>query len=119
MADFLFIYRSLAEQHCHDMAPEALQQVMQKWMDWIGTGHEEGWMIDGGDALKPEGSVLQGDASVTDGPFAESKELVGGYSIIRADSMEQACERAKSCPHHETGGSIEIRELAKVGSEVS
>ena len=49
---------------------------------------------------------------VTDGPFMEAKELLGGYSIIKADSYEQALAIAKECPAHQDGSSIEVRELA-------
>jgi len=59
-------------------SPEQMQHLVQMWMDWIQRGIEAGWMLDGGDALKPGGAVTNPDLSVTDGPLAESKELVGG-----------------------------------------
>ena len=77
-----------------------------------------GWLLDGGDALAPEGRVVHPDSTVTDGPFAESKELVSGYSLIEADTYEAAAEYAKSCPmitaHH---GYVEVRQLREVGKE--
>ena len=71
----------------------------------------------GGDALKPGGAVVNADLSVTDGPFAESKELVGGYSMVEASELAAAVELAKTCPTHNYGGQVEVRELANVGKE--
>ena len=116
MARFLFVYRSSAEQHEAEMAPEAMQQIMEAWNVWIGKGMQEGWMVDAGDALKLEGKVVNDQKAVSDGPFVESKELVGGYSIIQCDGVDAAVEIAKTCPASESpGGTIEICELAGFG----
>lgn len=114
MNKFLFIYRGDDEK---DLSPEEMQGVMQQWMEWIGKAMEDGWMVAPGDALIPEGRVVRSDKSITDGPFAESKEVVGGYSIIQAESLEAASELAKDCPGLLNGGSVEIRQLAMVAVE--
>ena len=117
MARFMFVYRSPEAQHKAEMAPEMMQQIMEAWNGWIGKGFEEGWMVDAGDALMAEGKVVNEEKVVSDGPFMESKELVGGYSIIQCEDLAAASEIAKSCPAAESpGGSIEIRELAGIGS---
>lgn len=116
MAKYMFVYRGGGEG-MEDASPEQMQQVMQMWMDWIQGGMEAGWMVDGGDALKPGGAVVAADLTVTDGPFAESKELVGGYSLIQAPDLAKAIEYAKTSPVQKSGGSVEVRELANVGSE--
>ena len=118
MAEFLFIYRGGNE--LSEISPEQMQQLMQRWMAWMEAGGKEGWLVDGGDALKPECRTLAPSGSVTDGPYAESKELVGGYSIVQAADLDEAAKIAKGCPHHASAdlgciGDIEIRELAKVG----
>lgn len=113
MAKFLFVYRG--GNDFETMSPEEMQQSMQRWMDWIQGGTEAGWLIDGGDALNPGGAVVNPDLTVTDGPFAESKELVGGYSMVEADSLEAAAELAKTCPMPAAGGTVEVRQLAEVG----
>jgi hypothetical protein len=69
-------------------------------------------IIDGGDGLQPTGRMVRPGGHVSDGPFIEAKELVGGFSIIKASNYDQAVEYAKSCPILAGGGSIEIRELA-------
>ena len=116
MAKFMFVYRG-GHEDMEDASPEEMQQVMQLWMDWIQSGIEAGWMLDGGDGLKPAGAVVHGDLSVTDGPFAESKELVGGYSMVEAPDLAAAVEIAKGSPMPKSGGTVEVRELANVGKQ--
>ena len=108
MAKFMFLYRGCG--NAAQRSPEEMQQSMQQWQTWIDAGRDAGWLLDAGDGLKPEGSVLHADGTVTDGPFAESKEWVGGYMLIEADDLRAAVARARSKP--ETGGAIEVRELA-------
>jgi hypothetical protein len=111
MAKFLFVYRrgsNLADK----MTPEEMQLHMQKWHKWIAEGLEKGWILDSGDALTQEGRVVNAKKVVTDGPFVESKEIVGGFSIIQADTIDAAAALAKGCPALLTGGSVEVRALA-------
>ena len=113
MAKYMFIYRSSAEQHANEMSPDQMQKIMEAWNAWIGKGMQEKWMENPGDALKGEGKIVNHDKLVSDGPFAESKEIVGGFSIIIADDLAAAAEIAKTCPAADSpGGSIEIREMA-------
>lgn len=120
MPKFMFVYRSSAKVHSQEMemAPEQMQKIMEAWNAWMGKGFEDGWMVDGGDALQLEGKVVNESKVVSDGPFAESKEIVGGYSIIQAKDMDAAAEISKSCPALSSpGGTIEIRELAGLGPQ--
>ena len=112
----MFVYRG-GHEDMEQISPEQMQQVMQMWMDWIQGGTEAGWMIDGGDALKPGGAIVNSDLSVTDGPFAESKELVGGYSMVDAPDLAAAIELAKSSPMPKSGGTVEVRELPNLGKQ--
>jgi hypothetical protein len=111
MANFMFVYRG-GNDDPSSMSPEQMQQLMQRWNDWISKGYQSGWMVDAGDALTPEGRVINSKHVVTDGPFVESKEVIGGYSIVQADGFEKACEIAKCCPALLYGGSIEVRQCA-------
>jgi hypothetical protein len=109
MAKFLFVYRG----GNHDkMTPEEMQKSMKKWEKWIGEGFQKGWMVDAGDGLTREGRVVTAKKIVTDGPFVESKELVGGFSIVQADTIAAAAEFAKGCPGLLAGGTVEVRPLA-------
>jgi hypothetical protein len=110
MAKFLFVYRGKPDAHAA-MSPEDRQQHMNKWGAWIGQAMQEGWMLDPGDALMPDGKVVNAKV-VTDGPFVEAKEVVGGFSIIQADSLDAAAKLAKGCPGLLVGGTVEVRLLA-------
>jgi hypothetical protein len=110
MAKFLFIYRG-ASDAAAKMTPQEAQQHMKKWEEWIGEGMRNGWMLDPGDGLTPEGRVVNAKV-ITDGPFVESKEVVGGYSIVQADTIEAAAKLARGCPGLSIGGAVEVRCLA-------
>ena len=111
MPNFLFVYRS-EPFDMSKMAPEAMQQSMDRWSKWIGQGFAEGWLIDAGDALLPEGRLVTREKVVTDGPFVESKEVLGGFSVIKAASFDEALTHAKTCPQVIEGGAVEIRQMA-------
>ena len=113
MAKFLFVYRSQPFD-MSQFSPEQMQESMDRWSKWIKQGFAEGWMVDPGDALMPEGRIVDQKQIVTDGPFVESKEVVGGYSVIKAASFDEAAVYAKSCPNLVEGGSVEIRQLAEL-----
>lgn len=110
MARFLFVYRGAIENVAR-MSPEEMQQHLKRWEQWIGEGMQKGWMVDPGDALTDEGRVVHAKV-VTDGPFVESKEVVGGFSIVEADTVDAAATLAKGCPALLAGGSVEVRRLA-------
>lgn len=116
MAKFLFVYRSTKEA-AGRIPPEQMQQVMQKWGAWIGEAMQKGWMVDPGDGLTDEGCVVKPKV-VSDGPFVESKEIVGGYSVVEAETVEAAGEFAKGCPALLYGGSVEVRRLAGLASQL-
>jgi hypothetical protein len=110
VANFLFVYRNSSESY-GSMSPEEMQQMLQKWQAWITEGIRQGWMLDAGDGLKKEGRVVNGKKVVSDGPFIEVKEIVGGFSIVQADTLDAAAELAKGCPIFLRGGSVEVRPL--------
>jgi len=110
VAKFLFVYRG-AGATVAKMTPEEMQHHLQRWEKWIGEGMQKGWMVDPGDGLTQEGRVVSAKV-VTDGPFVESKEIVGGFSIIQADTIDAAAKLAKGCPGVSVGGTVEVRPLA-------
>lgn len=111
MANFMFIYRGSNDEY-RKLSPEQMQEIMQKWNNWIAEGFQKGWLLDAGDALTMEVRMVNSKKVVTDGPFVESKEIVGGYSLVKADSIEKAAELAKSCPALLSDGLVEVRPLA-------
>lgn len=109
MAKFLFLYRNSPEQEAQDQSPDQMQEVMKAWWDWLGAGQAAGWVVEMGEALVPEGKMVEADHSVTDGPYAESREIVGGFTIVEAPDMETACKHARGCPIFAAGGRVEVR----------
>jgi hypothetical protein len=113
MKDFMFIFRGPTPEDLN-LTPEESQASMQKWFEWIGELSAKGRYV-GGDPLLKEGKLIQGKKPVvTDGPFAEGKELLGGYFIIKAESLEEATELAFGFPDFELHGSVEVREVMKI-----
>jgi hypothetical protein len=110
MANFLFVYRQTTDTF-RKLAPEQMQQQMQKWQAWMNEGFQKGWMVNPGDGLKKEGRVVNGKRVVTDGPFVEAKEIIGGFTVVQADTIDAAAEIAKGCPVLLTGGKVEVRPL--------
>jgi hypothetical protein len=117
MANFLFVYRG-GDDASAKMTPDEMQQNMQKWGNWIRDALNQGWMVDPGDALTPEGRVVNAKKVVTDGPFVEAKECIGGYSIVKAATIDAAAELAKGCPGLLTGGKVEVRTLAGLAAQL-
>jgi hypothetical protein len=110
MTDFMLIFIS---GDYAQLSPEQMQDNMNQWFGWINDLKEKGLYVSG-EALNPGGKKVKGkEAVITDGPFAESKEVVGGYFIIKAASIEEAAEIAKSSPDLPLGGSVEVREVMK------
>jgi hypothetical protein len=111
MPKYLFIYRNEPMVHGAAPSPEEMQAVLAQWGVWIEKFMKTGNILDPGDGLKECGKVLRAGKPVTDGPFVEAKEILGGYSIVQADSYDHAVTIAKECPAANEG-SLEIRELA-------
>jgi hypothetical protein len=72
-------------------------------------------IVDMGGQLKPGGKIVTGSGA-TDGPFVEAKEIVGGYMLVSAESLDHAIQVAKGCPGVVgPGSSVEIREIKEMG----
>jgi len=110
MAKYLFVYRDSAPST--PPSPAEIQASFQKWGEWIGKFTQSGQIIHLGDGLEMTGKVVRLNGIVSDGPYVESKEVVGGYSIVQADDYAQAVAIASECPAVDGGGSVEIRQLA-------
>ncbi|MHA4741856.1 YciI family protein [Dyadobacter sp. MSC1_007] len=110
MKDFMFVFRS-EPSLLADRSPEELQANMQRWMDWIGGIAAQGKLIDRGNRLGFEGKVVGPTQVITDGPFIEIKESIGGYTMVKAESLEEAAEMAKGCPILNIGGNVEVRPI--------
>ena len=108
MKEFLLVFRRDASQGLQ-MSPEQLQKMMKPWQDWIGSIAAQNKLIDRGNRLDGGGNVVKPDNVVTNGPYVETKEAVGGYTLIKAKDLADATEIAKGCPILTVGGSVEVR----------
>jgi hypothetical protein len=111
MSQFLYLYWGGEAGR----SPEQAQQMMQKWMTWMKELGAKGHIKDQGQPLERSGKVVKGkQKTVTDGPFAESKDVVGGYTLVEARDLEQAVELSKGCPIFEVDGAVEVRPVMKM-----
>jgi hypothetical protein len=100
-----------------DASAEQMQAEMGKWMAWIEKLNKQGKYVSG-EPLLPGGKLVSGtNKKVTDGPYAEGKEIVGGFFIINAKDIDEAVEISKDCPDFAHGGSVQVRQVMKVGVE--
>jgi len=89
--------------------------MMQKWMTWLKELAGKGHIKDQGQPLERTGKLVRGkQKTVTDGPFAEAKDVVGGYTLIEARDLQQAVELSKGCPILEVDGEVEVRPVMKL-----
>jgi hypothetical protein len=94
--------------------PEKTRQAMARWRAWMADLVDQGHLRNAGVPLERSGKVVRGTAKeVMDGPFAETKELVGGFSIDEAKDAAEAARFAAGCPVLEGGGSVEVRPVRK------
>jgi hypothetical protein len=117
MSEFLFLYRnSPAARQAAMGTPEQRQKSMQRWMAWMRDLESKGHLKNAGQPLDGAGKLVRGDSrTITDGPFVEAKDVIGGYSIVEARDLAHAAELAKGCPGlDDAAGSVEVRPLMKL-----
>ncbi len=109
MNRFVFVFRGGAVAH-KELAPSEVGAHLQKWMAWLGELDKKGQSEANGTRLQLSGKTVRGKSkTVTDGPFAEAKDLVTGSLVVKAPTLEAATEVAMGCPIYEYDGSVEVR----------
>src|SRR5262245_48560138 len=100
MSEFVYLFRATEAQHTDHMGtPERAQRSMEAWLAWVRDLETNGHLKDPGQPLDRGGKVVRGRAGlVTDGPYAEAKDLVLGFMVVRARDLAQAVDLASSCP---------------------
>lgn len=95
------------------LSPEEMQKVSGQWMAWFERLKNDGKCV-AGNPLEPEGKTVSGKNGrvIADGPFAESKEAIGGYFLLKVDSLDEAVVIAQQCPGLPHGAKIEVRPVA-------
>jgi hypothetical protein len=110
MAKFMFVFRGGGVVQ-KGLSPAELGAHLEKWKVWVGELAKKGHHQDGiGQPLENGGKLVRGSAkTVTDGPYAEAKDMVTGTLLIVADSLDAATTLALGCPVYEFDGSVEVR----------
>jgi len=107
---YMLIFRST--DWYKGLSPEQMQQIADTWMAWFNRLKEEGKCV-AGNPLEREGRIVSGkNRAVSDGPFAESKETIGGYFLLKVGSMDEAVAIAQQCPGLPYGIRVEVRPVA-------
>ncbi|WP_431609345.1 YciI family protein [Chryseobacterium sp. 'Rf worker isolate 10'] len=113
MKEFLLVFRA-DYKSMPKTSPEQMQANTQKWMNWIAGIAAQNKLADRGNRLEAAGQVLKPDGIISDGPYTEIKESIMGYTIINAESIEEATALCKECPILLSGGNVEVREISRL-----
>ena len=110
MKEYMMIFLG-ADYGVANLSPEQIQERMGKWFAW-GDKMKKAGILVGGEALHAAGKRVVGkNRLVTDGPAVESKELIGGYYTVKANSMDEVIEIAQDYPDYDLDGTVEIKEV--------
>jgi hypothetical protein len=109
---YLLLFRGNAWYN--NLSPEELQKAMGQFKAWFDRLTQEG-KLKGAQPLMREGKIVSGKNGrlVADGPFAESKEAIGGYFLLEINTLDEAVAVAKACPTLEYGTQVEVRPVAE------
>jgi hypothetical protein len=107
MKEFIMVFRNAVNSDFKPTA-EQIQAVEKQWGDWFGGIAAQGKLTDC-KRPAPEGKTISAGNIITDGPYAEVKEILMGAATIKADSLEEAVEIGKGCPILKVGGTVEVR----------
>ena len=114
MANFMLLLHRPADALIRRANPNDFARVTREYVDWADRMRAEGHLKAGSKLTDDAGKILRakdGRPTTTDGPYAESREIVGGYFLLDADSYAEACRIAESCPHLKYGSYIEVRQV--------
>lgn len=113
MNEFLLLFRRDFKTKEFQPSPEELQAHLSRWREWFRSLEAQDKLARPLQPWEGTGKVLKQDKSITDGPYAEIKESIGGFIVIKASDYEEALEIAKGAPILELGGNVEIRMAVK------
>ena len=109
MNEFLLVIRRDLISKDATPSPEQMQASIKPFQDWIGGIAAQNKLVSAPKKWSTEGKVVKANNVVTDGPYAEIKESIGGLIFVKAADFDEAVEMAKGCPILQWGGSVEVR----------
>lgn len=113
MPKFILLLHESPDAFPPDISPDQIQAIIQRYVAWRAKVQHNGRQVEGHKLTDGQGRVMKGaagSAKVTDGPYAEAREVIGGLFIVEAKNYEEVVELSKDCPHLDFG-TIEIREV--------
>ena len=110
MKDFALLFRQ-PPIDTGGVSPAEMETQIKKWKEWLEGLGAQSKVIIPATRLSQEGKVLKAGGVITDGPFVEIREVLGGLIVIKAEGLDEATTLAHGCPAMDRGGSVEIRPL--------
>lgn len=111
-SEYLLIFRESTPEVYDAMSDTQRAECLNRWNQWFDELVAEGKVTDG-KPLEPQGRVVSGRGSqVSDGPFAEAKEAIGGFFLVSATSLDEATDIARGCPSLPYGITVEVRPVS-------
>jgi len=114
MKEFMLVFRNAPVAQRDALTAEQLKNVSKPWQDWIGSIAAQDKLASIGGRLEFDGATVTGSI-VTDGPYAEIKEILLGFIIVKTATKDEAIQLAKECPVLKDGGSVEVRGVVQMG----
>lgn len=109
MPEFILLFRR--DNKDETISPEQMQELGKKWGTWRSELEAKNEIAAVGNRLSRAGRVVKSKDVVTDGPYAEIKEVLNGYLIVNAIDFDEAVDVAKGCPILQMGGNVEVRKF--------
>ena len=111
---YMFVFRRPTE--APELSEEESNRLFGSWMAWVAALRAKGGYIAGDPLEASPAKVVRGPkgAQISDGPFVEAKEVVGGYVLLTAASFEEAAELSRGCPDLPYGGTVEVRQIMPI-----
>jgi hypothetical protein len=116
MNEFALIFRN-EQDPAKQFSPEQMQDVLTQWRNWIGGIAAQNKLANPGHHLGFESAVISKGGVVTDGPYAELKEMLTGILVVRTVTIQEAIELGKGCPIFNAGGTVEVRNVIPTNME--
>lgn len=116
MKDFALIFRNEAGNEAK-LTPEVVNTLVTDWGNWVGSIATSGKLTSPGSRLGFDGRSIKPGNVVADGPYAEIKETLRGFHVVKADSIDEAISIANGCPILSIGGSVEVRDIIPMNAE--
>lgn len=114
MNEFALIFRNDFHPET-GYSPDKLQEIMKQWQAWMSGMADRGQLANAGTRLGGDGKTIKPSNIVTNGPYAEIKEMITGIIVIKAIDINEATVIAKGCPILNAGGSVEVRNVIPIG----